>query len=141
MADSVSSQLLENGNQRWAYNFTSASDGTGETAVVKVDPTSSGPLGVTIAGNTLYPGAHLTVDEIRFQINGGSVNLKWDATTPLLFANLISGSDTLVFTRRGGGLYSPVVAGATGKITFTTSGFGAGSGYSIWMFGKKGIRQ
>jgi hypothetical protein len=142
MADTVTSQLTENGPSRWAYNFTNVSDATGEAAVVKVDGSASGPLGVTIAGQIFYPGIHITVDEIRFQVQGGAVRLLWDASAPQVFQWLVAGSDQIVFTKKGGGLFAPAgLAGATGKILLTTQGFAAGSGYSIWMFGKKGIRQ
>ena len=38
MSDAVQTQVLENGSQWYRAKFTNFSDGTGETAVVKVDP-------------------------------------------------------------------------------------------------------
>lgn len=141
-ADTVSSTLLENGNNRWAYRFTNFSqDGTGESAVVKVDGSSSGPLGVTIAGNTLYPGIHIKITEIRFQVTDMSLRILWDATTDQDAVTLSPGADTLDFTRVGG-IFIPVgLTGATGKILFTTVGQQVNSSYTVVMYGTKGITQ
>ncbi len=141
MADVVTSTLLENGPRNWAYRFTNFSDGTGEADVVKVDGSASGPLGVSIAGNTLYPGIHIKITEIRFQVTDMSLRIKWDATTPLDAVTLTPGSDTLKF-KRVGGIFIPVgTVGATGKITFTTVQPQANSSYMVVMYGTKGIHQ
>lgn len=141
MADTVSSTILENGNQRWAYRFTSFSDGTGEAAVTKVDGSSGGPLGVTIAGQIFYPGLHITIDEIRFQVVDMSLRILWDATSDQDAVILSPGADTLDYRRMGGIFIPSTLAGATGKIQFTTVGQQVNSSYSVVMQGKKGIRQ
>jgi hypothetical protein len=141
MADTVASLLLENGNRNWGYQLTSFSDGTGETAVVKVDGSASGPLGVTIAGQTFYPGVHLKIKEIRFQVTDMSVRLQWDAGTPRDIVTLSPGADTLKFEKFGG-IFIPVgLAGATGKILLTTIGQQVNSSYMIAFWGTKGIHQ
>lgn len=141
MADAVTTTLLENGHNRWAYRFTSFSDGTGEAAVTKVDGSSTGPLGVSIAGNTLYPGIHIKITEIRFQLVDMSVRILWDATADVDAFILSPGADNLDFTRVGG-LFIPVgTVGATGIIQFTTVGQQVNSSYSIVMYGTKGIHQ
>lgn len=141
MADVVTSTLLENGNNRWAYRFTSFSDGTGEAAVTKVDGSSAGPLGVSIAGNTLYPGVHIKITELHFQVTDMSLRILWDAAADVDAFVLSPGTDTLDFTRVGG-IFIPVgTVGATGKIQFTTVGQQANSSYSIVMYGTKGIHQ
>lgn len=141
MADTVSSTLLENGNRHWAYRFTNFSDGTGEAAVEKVDGSSSGPLGVTIAGNTLYPGLHIKITEIHFQVTDMSVRILWDATTDQDAVILSPGADCLDFTRVGGIFIPAGLAGATGKINFTTVGQQVNSSYTLVMYGTKGIHQ
>lgn len=141
MVDTVSSTLLENGNNWFSYNLTNFSDGTGETSVVKVDGSASGPLGVVYRGQTLYPGIHIKVREIRFQVTDMAVRLQWDATIPQDIVTLSPGADTLVYDRIGG-LFIPVgLAGATGKILLTTVGQQVNSSYGIRILGTKGIHQ
>lgn len=141
MADVVTSTLLENGNRNWAYRFTNLSDGTGEAAVTKVDGSSAGPLGVVIAGQAFYPGVHIKITEIRFQVVDMSLELLWDATTDQMATILSPGADTLNF-KRVGGIFIPVgLAGATGKILFTTIGQQVNSSYTVVMYGTKGIQQ
>ena len=53
MADAVTTQILENGNNWWSYSFTNLSDGTGESGVVKVDGSAAGPLGGDALGGGL----------------------------------------------------------------------------------------
>lgn len=141
MADVVTSTLLENGNRNWAYRFTNFSDGTGETAVAKVDGSASGPLGVTIAGQTFYPGVHIKITEIRFQVTDMSLRIQWDATAAADAVILSPGADTLKF-KKVGGIFIPVgLTGATGKILFTTIGQQVNSSYTVVMYGTKGIQQ
>ncbi len=141
MADVVTSTLMENGNRHWVYRFTNFSDGTGETAVTKVDGSSAGPLGVNIAGQVFYPGVHIKITRIRFQMVGMSLRILWDATSDVDAFILSPGADHLDFTKEGG-LFIPVgTVGATGKIQFTTVDQQVNSSYSIVMEGTKGIQQ
>jgi hypothetical protein len=66
LADVVTTQLLENGPRNVVYKFTNVSDGTGESQVIKIDATSSGPLGDIVQGQTFYPGVHLKLTEIKY---------------------------------------------------------------------------
>lgn len=141
MADVVNSLLVENGPRNWGYQLTSFSDGTGETGVVKVDGSATGPLGVLIAGQTFYPGIHLKIREIRFQVTDMSVRLQWDATTPRDIVTLSPGADTLKFEKFAGLFIPPGLTGATGKILLTTEGQQVNSSYMIAFWGTKGIQQ
>ena len=106
-----------------------------------MDGSSSGPLGVTIGGNTLYPGVHIKITEIRFQVTDMSLRIQWDANSDADAVTLSPGADTLDVTRVGG-IFIPVgLAGATGKILFTTVGQQVNSSYAVIMYGKKGIHQ
>lgn len=141
MADAVVSTLLENGNRHFAYRFTNFSDGTGETAVTKVDGSSTGPLGVNIGGQVFYPGVHIKITRLRYNISGMSVRILWDATSDQDAAILSPGSDYLDFTKEGG-IFIPVgLAGATGKIQFTTVDQQVNASYTVIMEGTKGIQQ
>lgn len=140
MADTVTSQLIENGSRNWVYVLTSLSDGTGESGVVKVDGSSSGPLGVTIAGQTLYPGIHLKIVEIQYDVKDMLVQLQWDATSAT-DAQLLYGFGKMNFHKFGGLVIPPGLTGATGKILLTTQQQMANSAYSIMIRGTKGIHQ
>lgn len=146
MADTVSSTVLDNGSQWFRALFTNFSDGGGEINVVKIDPTSNFgstttvSLGVVIQGQTLYPGKHLKVMGIRYNVNGGSVQVQWKATTNQDMWTL-SGFDHLNFQKQGGIYLPAALTGGTGAISFTTNGFAGGSSYSIEIWCKKDIVQ
>lgn len=144
MADAVTTHILENGPRNWAYSFTNLSDGTGESAVVKVDGSSAGPLGVIVGGQTFYPTSHLKITEIEYDIKGMALEIIWDATTPQNVM-VLGGFGKLNFKPYGGiaqvGSTGTILTGATGKIKFTTLGAMANSGYTVVMRGTKGVPQ
>lgn len=141
MADVVTSQLIENGNRWWVYNLTNLSDGTGESGVTKVDGSASGPLGVTIAGAILYPGTHLKIREVQYDIQDMGVSLIWDASPTPANALLLQGYGRLKFDKFGGLVIPPTLVGATGKINLTTVQPQINSHYTITLRGTKGIHQ
>lgn len=146
MADVVTSQVLENGagpNGRWVAKFTNFSDSTGESGVVKVNATSGGPYGVTVGGQTFYPGIHLTVTEIWWSVQGMTLRIQWKSNSSADMLVLQGWGDWKFRDARGGfgGLINPNLTGADGSIQFTTSGQIAGSSYSIVMGGLKGVPQ
>ena len=144
MADAVTTTILENGPRNWAYSFTSLSDGTGESAVVKVDGSSAGPLGVTVGGQIFYPTSHLKITEIEYDVKGMALEIIWDATTPQN-VTVLGGFGRLNFKPYGGiaqvGATGVLLVGATGKIKFTTLGAMLNSGYTVVMRGTKGAPQ
>lgn len=144
MADRVSSQVLENGFRNYCAKFTNLSDGTGEAGVAKLDPTSAGDMGVNIAGNTLYPGTHLKIMRLEYNVSGMTLQIQWDASAARDLW-LLQGFGHHDFCRQGG-LYVPQsagapVAGATGKVLFTTLGAGAGSSYTVTIWARKDVNQ
>jgi hypothetical protein len=144
VADVVATQILHNGNNWWAYSFTSASDGTGEAAVTKVDGSPAGPLAVIIGGHTFFPGFHIKVREIEYDVRGMQLQIIWDATAPQNVA-VLGGFGHLKYDRFGGlaavDANGASLAGATGIIKFTTLQQQAGSSYTVVMRGTKGIHQ
>lgn len=140
MADTVTVSTIEDGPRNLVMRFTNNSDGTGETGVVKVNATSA--HGVTIAGNTIYPGLHLKIRRVSYAVAGMTLRVQWVATTNA-DALILSGTDHQDF-RSFGGIPNPGVAanaGATGSIAFTTEGQAAGSSYSVVLYMTKGIPQ
>lgn len=146
MADTVTSQLIENGPRRAVYKFTNVSDGTGENGVVKVNATATGPLGVVVQGQTFYPGVNLKVIDIIYDTSPGlAVRMQWEASSNVdLWICTGQGAGPFSFLdSRGGfsGLPNPNTAGSTGSILFTTAGQSSGSSYSIVLTLLKGIPQ
>lgn len=144
MADSVFTQVLENGNRNYHAKFTNLSDGTGETNVVKLDPTATGNMGVLYSGQTLYPGTHLKIWRIEYNVTNMTVEMIWNATTPQDLW-LLNGFGHHDFMRQGG-LYVPQsggapITGADGKVLFTTKGAASGSSYTITIWAKKDISR
>ena len=124
MADAVTTQVIFDGAKRAIMKFTNISDGTGESAVLKVD----------VSALTSYNGAlcsSVSIERIEAVTIGMGVDILWDASTDALCMTL--GPDsffTFDFTRFSG-LTNNAGAGKTGDIMFTTIGASAGDRYTI----------
>lgn len=118
MADAVSSQTIIDGARNVVMKFTNLSDGTGESAVLKVDVSA-------------LSGAPSAVDirRVHYNVNGMVVTMLWDATTDVRILEL-SGYGTLDFSDFGG-LPNNAGTGVTGDILFTTTGAALSDSYSI----------
>jgi hypothetical protein len=139
MADLVTSQVLENNARNLVILFTNLSDGTGETAIKKVDAQSATYAGIAPGGGAgSVPGVHLSVWEIQYDIKNMGLSMLWDGDTPQQFyyvGGFESGNH-----RNTGGIYVPSgLAGATGSILFTTKGAMENSGYTVSLFMKKNV--
>jgi len=119
MADAVTSQTLANGAKRTIRAFTNVSDGTGESAVQKVN--ISGLIGAPTAVKIL---------QIWWTTVGMSVKVLFDHTTDDVVAVL---DGTGHMDLREFGIPDPASAGGTGDILFTTTGHTAGDTYFIVM--------
>lgn len=118
MADTVSSQTLKDGSKYTVMKFTNLSDGTGESAVTKVDVSALTPI-----------ASLMTIEEIWYNINGMVVTLLWDATSDVRIIDL--SGDGHMDLRDIGGLYNNAGAGVTGDIQLTTTGHTAGDNYTL----------
>ena len=124
MPDAVNTQTLFDGDSQAVMKFNNVSDGTGETAVLKVDVSA-------LKAN--YIGKECTGVDIRrivASVNGMSVNILWDATTDVSAFIVSPGMytldfDTTTILRNNAGV------GKNGDILFTTVGASAGDTYSI----------
>lgn len=126
MADTVDTLVLLSGPNKYVARFTDVSDGTGESAVVKVDiSTLRGPNGQVPVAIALL--------EVLWSIQGfTSVRLFWDHTTDDEIIVLGSGNGYNDFSGVGG-LHDPRSAGGTGNVLFTTAGAASGATYSITL--------
>ena len=118
MGDAVTTQTLFSGSNKAIMSFTNLSDGTGETAVKKVD----------ISALTGAPTI-VTINRIWYHAAGMAVVIAFDHTTNDTVLTL-SGDGMMDF-RDFGGMPDPDSAGSTGDIVFTTSGHTAGDTYTI----------
>ena len=123
MADSVGSQTIQDGPKRAIMKFTNVSDGTGESAVLKVDVSSleNSSRGLACTG--------VSIESIHYTTSGMSVDILWDATSDVV-AWTVSGHGYLDF-RSVGPLVNNGGSGVSGDIDFTTHGHTSGDVYSI----------
>lgn len=126
MADAVNVRTIHNDANKLVVNIMSLSDGTGESAVIKVDKsTFTGP-------NGLEP-SELRIDKICGDCSGMTLYLYADHTTDVVVARI---GGTGIFCKdlqNVGGLHTSG-AGDTGDITLTTAGHTAGDSYDLTLY-------
>lgn len=127
MADAVTTTTLFNGTKRLVVKITNLSDGTGESAVVKVDKSAfTGP-------NGLEP-SKFAVDKIVYNVAGMAVRLYFDRTTDTNIG-VLQGTGYLDFKKLGGLVDKGT--GDTGDIVLTTTGHTAADSYDITIYLRK----
>lgn len=129
MADAVTTNVLRSGGKRYVIHMTSISDGTGETAVVKVNLSTL----LTVDYPPQVP-TYSTIDYVQWGIQGfTSVRLLWDHTTDDVAVLMPAGWGVVDFFPVGG-LVDPRSAGGTGNILLTSAGAAAGATYDITLW-------
>jgi hypothetical protein len=125
MADAVTSQTIQDGERKAVLKFTNASDGTGESAVKKVDVS-------TLTTNTRGQACtSVTINKIWWQCTGMSVKIEFDATANVLAIGLSENSNGYHDYANFSGIPNNAGAGKTGDLDFTTVGATAGDSYMI----------
>lgn len=120
MANSTSIQILEDGPRNTVVKFEGVLDTSDLGSTLIIDPAAQSPI--DSFGN---PGTKFRIDCLQFSIEDGlSVNLFWDATTPVRIEELVGRGKMKYF--QFGGLKNNAGAGVNGKITATTEGWGSG---------------
>ena len=125
MADAVTSQTIIDGERNCVMKFTNVSDGTGESAVAKVDVSA---LAANAAGGSCSEGR---VMRISHAIVGMAVQVFLDASSNVLLMELAESSNGHMDFRDFGGLPNNAGSGKTGDVLFTTKGHSSGDTYSI----------
>ena len=125
MADAVTSQTILDGERLFIGKFTNISDGTGETAVVKIDASALSPNANGNACNGVK------INKIWAQTQGMSVDILWDATSDVLCETIPENQFYLMDYSSFGGLPNNAGSGVTGDVSFTTVGAASGDRYTI----------
>ena len=131
MADAVTSQII--GDNVSAKNIlvklTNISDGTGESAVAKVDVST---LAKSRNGDAC---SRVNIEEIYYDIFGMRVDLLWNASSnvicKVLGANGALSSQGYMDFRNFGGLTNNAGSGVNGDLLLTTTGHTSGDHYTI----------
>ena len=135
MADAVTSQTLIDGDLYAVMKFTNISDGSGESAVTKVDVSSLQPLGSNTASQKTCTG--VAIERIWWQCIGMKVQILFDASSDAfcieLGENQSGNHDYSLF----GGLTNNAGSGKTGDINFTTVGHTSADTYTIILYMRK----
>ena len=128
MADAVATQTIQDGAKTAIFRFTNVSDGTGESAVAKIDVSalSSDPMtGAACTG--------CTIQKIYYSTIGMGVKIFFDASSNVLAWQLNADwADTLDFTDFTG-IPNNAGSGKTGDVLFTTVDHSSGDVYNIVM--------
>lgn len=123
MADAVSSQILADGLSQAVMKFINVSDGTGESAVLKVD------VSALAANQNGQACTGVTIRRIHAAVSGMSVNILWDATTDV--SAFVVAPGIYSFDLSTAPLWNNAGTGKTGDVLFTTVGAASGDTYSI----------
>ena len=131
MADTVASQTIVDGPKYAVLKFTNVSDGTGESAVTKVDVSA---LATSTDGTTC---TSVVLERLWWHCIGMKVQILFDASSDVfcieLGENQSGHHDYTVF----GGLPNNAGSGKTGDINFTTVGHSSADTYTVIMYLRK----
>ena len=127
MADAVASHTLVDGKHIAVFKFTNISDGSGESAVKKIDVSA---LATNQRGASC---TRVTIEKIWWQCNGMKVQVLFDASTNVLCIELGENQSGHHDYTSFGGLTNNAGSGVTGDILFTTVGHSSADTYTITM--------
>ena len=125
MAAAVTSQTLIDGVKTAVLKFTNISDGSGESAVAKVDVSalSANDVGKSCTG--------ASIEKIWWQCNGMKVQLLFDASSNVIAIELGENQSGYHDYTSFGGIINNAGSGKTGDILFTTVGHSSADSYTI----------
>jgi len=137
MANSVSIQILENGDRNVKVLLSGTIDTSNVSTSTLLDP-------ATLLNSDGTTNSRLIIDKVTYNIEAGlAVDLLWDAKVDSPILSLVNASDELTF-RKFGGLYSPTsVSLLSGAINYRTRGWTAGQimSFSIVVEARKASTQ
>ena len=127
MADAVTTQTIIDGERNCVMIFTNVSDGSGESAVAKVDVSA---LAANANGTAC---SEVRIMRVSHAIVGMSVQLFFNASTNVLAMELAESSNGHMDFKDFGGIPNNAGSGKNGDILFTTKGHSSGDTYSITL--------
>lgn len=130
MADTVATQILFQGDKQVIMKFTNASDGTGETNVVKVNV-------ATLSSYQGNPCVAVQIDKIYGLTHGMEVRLLWEATANVTILTFPQNAAQTFDFNEFGGLDNNAGTGKTGNILFSTLDASSGDTYTIILVMRK----
>ena len=127
MADAVTSTTILDGDKDFIVQLTNVSDGTGESAVAKVDVS-----GLTARKSDGAACTGIKLKTVYYSILGFTkIGLFWDASSDTLCMELNPSADGILDFSDFGGLQNTSGSGKTGDIQLTTTGHSSGDTYLI----------
>ena len=127
MADAVTTQTIIDGERNCVMKFTNVSDGSGESAVAKVDVSA---LAANANGTAC---SEVRIMRVSHAIVGMSVQLFFNASTNVLAMELAESSNGHMDFKDFGGIPNNAGSGKNGDILFTTKVHSSGDTYSITL--------
>ena len=127
MADAVTTQTIIDGERNCVMKFTNVSDGSGESAVAKVDVSA---LAANANGKAC---SEVRIQRVSHAIVGMSVQLFFNASTKVLAMEVEESSNGHMDYQDFGGIPNNAGSGKNGDILFTTKGHSSGDTYSITL--------
>lgn len=125
MADTVDTKVVFSGTKEYEVHLMNLSDGTGESAVTKIN------VGSLIAGNG-KPVTGIAIEHIRANVHGMSVLLSAAGTTAIDMIRLGEGLNQMDFRQSGGLVFKNTGTNAN-NVTLTTTSQVSGSTYDITL--------
>jgi len=136
MADAVTSQTIEDGGKNLVMKFTNISDGTGESAVAKIDVSA-----LNSEPSTGASCSRVVLQRIWFSNIGMGFKLYWNATTNMFICQAPKDwSDTWDFTDSSitlPGIPNNAGSGINGDLLLTTNDHTSGDTYSVVVWALK----
>lgn len=123
MADAVTTKVISSTIKEYVVQITNTSDGTGESAVVKIDKSTLSIYGAEPSS--------IAIKKIEGNVDGMKVDLFWDRGTDVKIATLTQGYNKrkwCEYPSRDTG------SGGTGDVILTTTGHASGDSYDITLY-------
>ena len=138
MADAVTSQtILDDGGKNLIMKFTNISDGTGESAVAKIDVSA-----LTSSAITGQACNRVVLNKIWFSNVGMGFSLYWNPTSNMFICQAPKDwTDTWDITQSSQnlpGIPNNAGTGINGDLLLTTNDHTSGDTYSIVIWANKG---
>ena len=126
MADAETTQTLADGDRIAIMKFTNISDGSGESAVTKVDVSSLAP-----ESRTEKECSEVKIQQIFYALEGMSVDILWNASSNVLCFTVSDSSSGHYDFSNVQSLTNNAGSGKNGDVLFTTVGASSADRYTI----------